>query len=444
MTKLDLSASPSLKEQAFFFVPLAMTSLVITVTHSLFNAGLARLPEPEILLAAFAVAKSLLFIFYSPLMMVRQAVTALIDHRQNFKKTTFFLAAVVLFVIAFMSLFAFSDLSRFIFARIMGLSGPTLEQAVLLFKILVLFPICVSIRDFFAGFSIKFRTTPLITFSSLMRVTYVLILILLIDHLKSIPEAYVAGILYIGAVGLEALIMVLGTRVLSGGLIKGLVKLEKDEEVPKSKILNYNQIQRFYSPLVITALIQTSLMPIINSGLARTSDPDLTLAVFAVAWGLGVILLSPFMMFHQVSLNYIESKQAAQIKSVKRFGVILAAICSGLLLLIGITDIGYLILRHVIGTSHRISVLAADVLILMSVLPWILVAREYYWGILLKRRTTNFIWKGKAINLITLIAVISFLTILGLPNPAVNGVIGMIACELTELLYLYRQEKKAI
>ena len=69
--KLRAFGQPSLKEQALFYLPLAATAFIIIITHSFFNAGLARLPNPEVLIAAFAVAKSLMHVFQSPVMMIR-------------------------------------------------------------------------------------------------------------------------------------------------------------------------------------------------------------------------------------------------------------------------------------------------------------------------------------------------------------------------------------
>jgi hypothetical protein len=58
-------------------------------------------------------------------------------------------------------------------------------------------------------------------------------------------------------------------------------------------------------------------MPIINAGLARSDQPDLTLSVFAVAWGLGMIVLSPFYMLHQIPLSYYE--EGGKNRSIRLF-----------------------------------------------------------------------------------------------------------------------------
>lgn len=432
----------SQRELSLFFLPLALTSFVVIITHSLFNAGLARLPSPEIMIAAFAVAKSMMHIFQSPTMMMRQTITSLVDHRRNFRRTVTFLFSIVIGVVLLLTLIAYTGISRFLFQQVMGLRGQTLDEAVRMLRVLAFFPALVSTRDFFAAFSIKFRTTPLITLASIVRIIYVFIFISLIDRITFIAPGYLAALMFLGAVATEAIAMAIGTRVLNKSIVKSLEALDREQSDHVPSKLSYLNIIMFFMPLIATTLIHTTLTPIVNAGLARTHEPDLALSVYSVAWNLGAIFHAPFGTFHQVPLNYMEDAHDPRRKSVIRFALITSLSASVALAIVAFTDIGYYILREWIGASHQISVLSADVLKLMTVLPLLIVAREYYWGILMKKRTTRFIWIGKAVNLITLLSTITVMTLIGPSNAALVGVIGMIACELAEFLYLFIVSKR--
>ena len=425
------------REQLYYFLPLAFTALLITATHSLFNAGLARLPNPEVMIAAFAVAKSLMHVFQSPVMMIRQTVSALIDHRKNMRRTLTFLGIIVLGVVFVLGTIAFSGASRFIFREVMGISGQTLEEAVLMLQILFLFPAMVAIRDFFTGFAIKFRVARMLTIGSIMRILYVLIFVSVIDQLTSVPPAYLGSLMFIGALIVESSVVMIGTKILVRSFPKALKELEPPEHQTQPRRLTYANILTFYSPLIVTTLIHTTIMPIINSALARTQEPDMAISVFAVSWGLGMIVLSPFIMFHQVPLHYIDETDNRNNMAVKKFALQLAVICAALMAIIGFTDLGHFILTRWIGTTDEISRQSAAVLQLMTVIPFLMVAREYYWGMLMRRRLTRHIWKGKVANLLTLIAAVTIATIIGPSNPALVGVIGYIACELAEFIFLY-------
>ena len=425
------------REQLIFFLPLAFTSLLITVTHSLFNAGLARLPNPEVMIAAFAVSKSLMHVFQSPVMMIRQTVTALIDSRKNVRRTTIFLGMIVASVVFVLGMIAFSGASRWLFREVMGISGQTLEEAILMLQILFLFPAIVALRDYFTGFAIKFRVAPMLTIASIMRIIYVFIFVSLIDQMTSVPAAYLASLMFIGALAVEAIVAMIGTKLVVKDFSAALIELEPAKNEPPTRLLTYMNLASFYSPLIITTLIHTSIMPIVNSALARTHAPDMAISVFAVAWGLGMIVLSPFIMFHQIPLNFADDTDNGITKAIQKFAIIIALFCAAAMALMGFTDIGYFILTRWIGATSEISRQAQPVIQLMSVLPFLMVAREYYWGVLMRRRLTKHIWKGKAINLVSLVIAVTLATLVNLPNPAIVGVIGYIVCETAEFLFLY-------
>ena len=427
----------SFREQTVFFAPLAATSVLVFITHSLINAGMARMPGPETIIAAYAVAKSTMHIFQSPTMMIRQAVTALVDERKNLRKPLVFLSLVVLGVVFILATIAFSGLSRVLFRDVMGITGKTLEEAVVILRVLILFPAMVSIRDCFQGFAIKFRTARLITLASVARVLYVFLFVTQIERLTAVRPAILAGLMFLGAVVVEAVIMTFGTLALNRNIPRALDEMEKPETGMKVKSLTYPDVARFYVPLMATTLIRMFVMPSVNSGLARTDSPDMALSVFAVAWSLGMIILSPSNMFHQVSLNYCDEPGRRYNRGVRRFAMAAAAIMAVLMGILAFTPIGYWVLTRLIGAGEEISVLSADVLKVMCVLPFLMVAREYFWGLLMKRRLTGRIWKGKAVSLVAVVAVLVVVTRIGLPNPAMAGAIAYACAEAAELLFLY-------
>ena len=224
----------SLKEQALFFLPLAATSLMNVITHSLFNAGLARLPSPEILIAAFAVSKSFLQIMQSPILMFRQTVVALIDHKINYRKTKIFLAIMAFCVILIFALVAYTGMSRWVLHHAMGLNGSTLSETVKMLQILFVFPALVALRDFYSGLLIKFRTVRLISLASFLRVIYVIIFVFLIDHVAMLPGSLVAALMFLGAAAIEAITLIIGTRLINKNISDALEAFDKEGRQTKT------------------------------------------------------------------------------------------------------------------------------------------------------------------------------------------------------------------
>lgn len=426
--------------QLIFFLPLAMTSFLIIVTHSLFNAALTRLPSPEIYIAAFAVAKSLMHLLHSPLFMVRQTITSLIEDKKSYYQVKTFLLKLMVLVVLILAVVAISGLSNWIFKNIMGLKGRTLTESINILKVLIIFPVAVTLRNFMQGISIKFNKNIFITFGTVARIIFVFLVVLYIDSFSFVPGYLIAGGIFLGAVSVEALVVFIGVKLSVGNIKKKTNDLDnenlREEKTDNKKKIPENYVFSFYWPLIITGFIKTLATPIINTGLARTLNPEMALSAYAVAFSFGIILYSPTFMFHQVSINFIDGNNH-NITEVRHFGIYLGLFCSLLIGLVAFTNIGEYILMNWIGASKEITLLALDVLKIMIVLPFITVAREFYWGILMKRRKTQYVGKGKFVNIVSLVIGIIIMTALNPPNPAIVGIIGFIIGQLMESVYLF-------
>lgn len=414
-----------------------MSSFLLVVTHSLFNAGLARLPSPEIYLSAFAVAKCLSQFLQSPVMMVRQTVTTLANDTESYYRVRKFMIILGVFVVLVFALFSLTGLAGWIFRNIMGIEGRILNESVTILKIFTLIPVAMVVRNFVQGIAIKFKKPSLITTATIIRIIFVSAVVIFIRKLSAIPGGIIAGSMLLSAGLIECIVVLLGVKMRIGNILHRFETIQKSSvDVNANRVTN-GFILKFFWPLAVTALINTLIIPVINAGLARTGTPEIAISSYAVAWALGMIFMSPLMMFHQIPLNFVEENNDFNIKSVRRFAIYVGIVLSSCIAIMSFTSIGYYILRNLIGASEQISIMSVDVLKIMTILPLIRVAREFYWGILMKKNKTKYIGRGKIINLVTLILTIIIMTIINPSNPAVIGIIGMVSCEGTEFLYLY-------
>jgi len=433
----------SIAKQARFFLPLTITAFLTLLTHSLFNAGLARLPSPEVYIAAFAVAKSLMHMFESPIMMVRQTVAALVDSGHNFTRVRNFMLVVVASVVVVFAGIVHSGLGRWIVDNVMGLQGEAASASIVILSVFVFFPFAATLRNFMQGILIKFQTTPLLTVATIIRIVYVTAFIAAIPHLTGIfSPGIVAGLMFFSAISVEAVVLAIGAKLVSGSIEGRFRDMASSVRSAASSPLSYRLVFGFFGPLIITAFIKTLAMPIINIGLARTIQPEIAISAYAVAWALGMIVLSPTIMFHQVPLNFIDDRKPANARNVRNFAFGLAVILSGALAVMSFTDIGYLVLTRLIGASDLISRMSMDVLRIMVVLPFLMVTREFYWGLSMKRRVTKYLSKGKIVNVIALTSAVSIMVLIGPDNPAVVGIVGMCTAEGAEALYLFASTRR--
>lgn len=437
----------SLKEQMKFFVPLGMTQGIIALTHSLFNAALARFPSPEVLISAFAVAKSILQMIQYPVSMIKHTMTSLTTDAKSYYKVRRFIAIVGIGIVVMFLVFAFTGLSRWVMKTLIGVEGQVLEEAVIMLRILVLFPLFVTVRDFYQGVAIKLRMTPVVTMASLMRVIFVGIMVFLADFFSFMPGSYYAPGIFAVALFVEASTV---TILIHKGKLDIPQAIERQYDRVKDldvvhKELNNRFILMFFLPLTLTALLRTMATPIINAGLARTVNPEIALSAFAVGWSVGILAVAPLMMFHQVPLNFLKENDTQEnYQSVKQFGAIVGGTMSLLIAITGFTPLGYYVLHTMMGTSVVISNMALDVLQIMTLLPIFFVIRQYLWGLFLKRQSTKQISIGKMVNLASLIVTVLVGTYFSPENPAIIGAYAMVIAEMVECIFLFIVKRRLL
>lgn len=434
--KLKQDKSFSIKPMLVFFVPLALTALLTTVTHTLFNAGLGRLSQPEIYISAFAVAKSLMHLFESPISMLRQTYSTLVVDQNSMHKVRKFCARLILLLAVLFAIFIYSPISYYIFTKMMNLSGDTLSAAITILRILFFFPIFSAIRNYYQGILIKFRATRLITLSTIGRIIFVSLFIMVIGRITIVSESALAGLMFLTALLVEAGVLIIGTKMVIGNPSEKILFLNQLKPPKPTPALTYRTIFTFIGPLIAMGIIRSLGTPIINAGLGQTYAPEIALSAYAVGWGLGNIVISPLGSFHQIPISFM-SEAGSNRKSIKLFGLIVAifsAVCLGLA---GYTNIGRMLLTHWIKAPVDIIEPCVQVLQWMVIYPFIVIMREFYWGMLMYKRKTKYLSVGKFINVLALTAAMFLVSTFHLPNPALVGVIGVLVSEVSEILFLF-------
>ncbi|MFW6007027.1 MAG: hypothetical protein ACOCQ5_03475 [Halanaerobiales bacterium] len=427
----------SLKRQFLFFIPLAFTSIMMMSSYSLYNAVLSRLPSPTIYLSAFAVAKSVMDVAKSPILMVRQTVSSLVTDKQSYSKVKKFVIAGVSLIVLFLAFIALTGIGRWVFKNIMGIDGKTLEKAVVILRVFIFFPIASTLRNFVQGMVIKYDITPLFTIATVCRIIYILLIVVFVEHLVVlIPPAVIAGLIYFGSLLVEGLVIWVGVKLYVGGVQANIQQI-KNNESEESQNLSYKNIFLFFYPLSITAGLKFLIDPLVKIGLGRTPETDLAISAFSVGWFLGLIFLSPFFMFRQLPIKFMGYKGKLNLRSIKKFGILMAGIMSLIFAIIAFSGIGEYILKNLINAPQEVSRWAIDVFKLMIIHPFIILARQYSEGILMKKQKTGYISIGKVISVITLIISLFSISFIPFNNPALIGIISILCAHLLEALYLY-------
>lgn len=420
------------KELFLFYLPLAGTSLLMTLTHIIMDAGLARTRDPNLSLAAFAVAKSIMTIIVSPQAMNRQMTVALVRTRKAVRVIKKFVTRLALAISLAMAICAFTPLSLIIFERMIGVRPEVAAAAQSALKVLSIIPLFFALRDYAHGLAILSRQNPLIPLATIARLGALGVALSLIITRFEWPGAVIAAAAFLFAAFVEMSVVYFGTR---DAFRFGHPMLTVEEG--ETENLTMASIFRFAMPLTMTTLILSLIQPIINSTLARGATPELSLAAYAVAYNLGGLFFGPITMIHQCSLVFINDDHAATVRTVKSF-IIFCGFVAGLgIMVTSLSPLGTFIFRRLIGVETQVAKEALRVLLVLSFYPIFSSWKEFQWGMLFRSRETGGISKGKFFNFLVMLIVLAT-GIAGQFIPAaMTGALSLVGGEAAEAVYLY-------
>lgn len=154
-----------------FYWPLALATVLLSLSEPLLQAGMARLPQAGLALAAYPVCTALSWLAGVPLWNAQQLAIAQIRDRPSFVAVRRFILSASLVLTGAMLLMALPPLSGWIFGGLMGLSGPIEELALLGFRLLVPMPLLMGGRSLYHGVLISQDATVHARTGALVRAT---------------------------------------------------------------------------------------------------------------------------------------------------------------------------------------------------------------------------------------------------------------------------------
>jgi len=173
---------------------------------------------------------------------------------------------------------------------------------------------------------------------------------------------------------------------------------------------------------MITMLTHT----IISAGLARTYNPAVSLAAYAVALGLSEIFEAPLVLLRQVVVALTHSIQ--DYKEIRRVSVITMAVLMICVTLISyVPYLSYIVFQKILGVSSELfldSLIAFRVLMLLPIVSGF---RCLYQGLLLLERRTGAILRAMLYRAATMGLIVFAFTRFGWVKGALVGAIALIA-----------------
>lgn len=407
-----------------FYAPLAATSMLMMLTHSVISGALARTADPVLALAAYSAAMSIGLIFESPCHRMQQMGLVFVRGRESFRAISRAAAYIAAFLVLGLVLLGWTPLSEVVFFRILRTPPAVYPYALSAVRFFVLWPVASTVRAVYQSRIVMERRTIWMTVNMLVRVSLMLFMAAVLPQFW--PQFPIGAIILVAGLGIEAVL----AFVVSARKLPPLGADPVDKPVATT-----NQALRFFLPLALAAMVQTLGRPVLTAALSRSAEPELALSAYYVAHSFAMIFAVPIYNVYHMALVYIKDRASAAI--VRRLILLVgggASICLGLASLPGV---GHFIMGTIIGVPEELMAQTMHTMQVFVLLPITIAQGEFFGNLLTLNRRTVWVTAAKLAN-IGLMSILSLLLAHHVPHwGSAIGAVAMVSGAALDALLCY-------
>ncbi len=370
--------------------PLAASWMLMGLEIPLFASVVARMPHPEINLAAHGgVVFPVALAIESPIMMLLVASTALARDLQSFRLIRRFMLGAGLVLTAVHALVAFTPLYDLVAARLLGAPRETLAAGRVGLALMLPWSGSIAYRRFYQGVLIRHDRSRPIVIGTLLRLGANVVVLAVGSSVGSY-----SGIA-IGAAGISAGVLVEAAFI--GACTRSIVRGPLRHAAAVDPPLTFADFLRFYAPLALTQALSLSIPPLTAAAVSRMPLALTSLAAWPPAMSLSFVLRGSAFAFHEVVVSLLSRPAATAV--LRRFAHGIAIVTGTASLVLGATPLGDLWFAGVLGLPPNVAHLARLGTLAGALLPPITAMENWWQGRLVHAHRTRSVTVGTAIYL---------------------------------------------
>jgi len=355
------------------------------------SAVAARLPDPEINLAAFGgVVYPLALVIEAPIIMLLSASTALSKDWDSYQKLKRFMMLMGAVLTGVHVLLAFTPLYDLVVVRLIRPPAEIVEPARLGLMILFPWSWAIGYRRFKQGLLIRFGHSRSVGLGTFVRLGADMIVLTAGYLIGTIPGAVVAAAALTLGVVSEA--------IYAGVRAQHVVENQLMEVPPVEEPLTLPSFVNFYTPLALTSLIRLLAEPLSSAALSRMPRALDSLAVWSIVTGFLFLLRSLGVAYNEVVIALLDEPRSS--RNLRRFMIILAVAVTAVLLLVVATPLSMAWFERVSGLRTELARFSRRAMWVAVIMPAIEVLQSWYQGLLVHSRRTRAVSEAVAIYLI--------------------------------------------
>ena len=394
------------------WLPASVNLGIASLLAPAMNALLARAADPEASIAGFSVALGVITIVALPQFRIQQLTLVFLHDHQSLRSLRRFVAITAAAVGVIGCVVTLTPLAELILEGIFAATGDLFTQARAALVALCPLPIFMVARTHLHGAALRLGQARLVWLGTgLGAGGAVAISAALIA--AGMQGAAAAGVGTTLAAGLETVMLMAATR--------NLLRHGLPAHSPRGLDSSLGAVARFFTPLIFASLLPAATTPIVNAALARTAEPETSLAAFAIAIGL-FQFLTILLWGAQPSILAL----LARGDGMRRIAVLTNGV-AGLVLIASLAaafapPLSQLVIEDISGARDRLAELSLLGLRVLAPLPLILVQEQVFASALMQVRRTRPIlyvnlWRLAALSIFVVVA----LGLEGLPGVAVGA-----------------------
>jgi len=414
--------------------PLAASWVLMGAELPALSAIVARLPDPEINLAAYGgIVFPIALIIESPVIMLLAASTALSKDWASYQKVRRFMMAAGASLTALHVLIAFTPLYDFVVERLLGSPAEIIEPGRIGLMIMTPWTWSIAYRRFNQGVLIRYGHSKAVGAGTAVRLSADLAVLLAGYFLGTIPGIVVATSAVAAGVISEA--------AYAGIVVQPVLRTEVKAMPAVDPPLTLRAFRDFYIPLVLTSLLTLLVQPIGSAALSRMPQALASLAVWPVVSGLIFMLRSLGMAYNEVVVALLDEPLSTG--SLRRFTGLLAGATTLFQLAITATPLAGLWFEGISGLEPGLASLAVAGMWIALPMPALSAAQSWGQGLILHDRRTRGITEAVIIFLLTCITVLSIGVAWGGATGLFVGLAAFVGAMLLQTVWLWHRSRPA-
>lgn len=364
---------------------------VVPILSLLLSAILTRTDDPDAAIGGFSVALGISMFVGLPQLRIQQLTLVFFDNAKSLAQLRKFVAFWVVLVTAIALIVVIPPVTEALLDSVFSVKGSLKQNAADSLVWLIPLPGLLVLKMHYYGAVLRISRPRLAWYGTGAGAITVVVVAVGLFTTELVHGASMA-----------AIAMVAGTLAEAATLsILSINPIKRFEGVASTSDISIKAMAWFFWPLLFAAMLPAGTQPILNAGMARSPEPEVSIAAVALSFYVFQLIA--------VATNGTQNTALALFAShynpfrVRRFalsvGIITFAVVAFIAYIPPVTDF---VIGDIMGAEGRLKELSSTGFRLLSILPIALVMEQLYTAALMRTRNTRPIIYINSMRLATL------------------------------------------